>query len=319
MSNRYLIWLNWPEKCFRIDAEALRCLKGLVKRGSTIKSVASEGEFLKELPRATHAIVWSFKSEWFALAPRLKLLATPAAGRELVPEKGPKGVKIHFGHCHGKIISESVLGFMLCWAKGFFAVRAAPKACRNWPRVWLSERCYDVRGTKAVILGYGNVGRTIGSRLESEGVEVIGVTRHGVFRGKRKVAASFRPSRDLRNADWLILALPSTTGTDDFLDAKMLACLPPRAVVINVGRGNSVDERALVKALKAGKIAGAYLDVYKLEQSEISGMAPGKRSAGYISVGSNDLSNLILMPHSSAFSANYIKLVLEELKDDGCL
>ena len=133
-SNVYLVWLEWPEKCFRADAEALRALKRLVPKGSRIVRARSEGAFLKALSRATHAITWHFKAEWFAKAQKLKVLATPAAGQEFVPTKGPKGVKIHFGHYHGRIMSESVLGFMLCWAKGFFAVRQAPQGCRDWPR-----------------------------------------------------------------------------------------------------------------------------------------------------------------------------------------
>ena len=181
MNNVYLVWLEWAEKCFRVDAEALRYLRSAVPKGSRVVRVKSEAAFLKALPQATHAIVWNFDEAWFAKAPRLKVLATLAAGRELLPAKAPPGVTVHFGHFHGEIIGESVLGFMLCWAKGFFAVARAPKGCRAWPRTWLSERCFDVRGTRAVIVGYGHVGRSIGRRLEQMGVSVVGITRHGVY------------------------------------------------------------------------------------------------------------------------------------------
>ena len=121
----YLVWLEWPEKCFRVDAEALRTLKGLVPKGSRVVRVRGESAFLRALPKATHAIVWNFKEEWFAQAPRLRVLATPAAGQEFVPTRGPKGVRIHFGHYHGRIMSESVAAFVLAWARGFFAARNA--------------------------------------------------------------------------------------------------------------------------------------------------------------------------------------------------
>ena len=59
--------------------------------------VKSERAFLKALPSATHAVAWHFKKEWFARAAKLKVLATPAAGRELVAWRdAPKGVKVHF-------------------------------------------------------------------------------------------------------------------------------------------------------------------------------------------------------------------------------
>ena len=311
-SNTYLLWLEWPEKCFRVDAEALRYLRTVVPKGSRVLRTRSEAAFLRALPKATHAITWNFKSEWFAKAPNLKVLATPAAGQEFVPTKGPKGVKIHFGHYHGQIMSESVLGFMLCWAKGFFAVRQAPRSCKDWPRTWLSGRCTDVAGTTAVIVGYGNVGRAIGAKLAALGVDACGLTRHGVFHNTQTLKHSNTPTL-LREADWLILALPSTTGTDDFLNAKLIRKLPRKCVVINVGRGNAIDEKALYKALKTKRLAGAYLDVRKHEPSATVLEAPG-----YVK-GLADLSNCIIMPHASAFSPRYLIHCFEELKDDGCL
>ena len=80
-SNTYLVWLNWPEPCFRADAGDVDYLKALVPKGSRVVRVTSERGFLRALPKATHAVVWSFKPEWFAAAPLLRLLATPAAGR----------------------------------------------------------------------------------------------------------------------------------------------------------------------------------------------------------------------------------------------
>ena len=287
-------------------------MKGLVPRGGRIVRARTEGAFLKALPKATHAITWHFKREWFAKAPKLKVLATPAAGQEFVPTKGPKGVKVHFGRYHGRIMSESVLGFMLCWAKGFFAVREVPRSCRDWPRTWLSGRCTDVAGTTAVIVGYGNVGRAIGAKLMAMGVDVVGVTRHGVFHGTQTFKHSSTQTL-LREADWLILALPSTTGTDDFLNAKLIRKLPRRCVVINVGRGNAIDEKALYTALKTRRLAGAYLDVRKHEPSATVLEAPG-----YVR-GLADLPNCIIMPHASAFSPRYLLHCFEELKDDGCL
>ena len=162
----------------------MRILKGLVPRGSRVVRVRSERAFLKELPRATHAIVWHFRREWFDVAKRLELLATPAAGRELLPETGPDGVKIHFGGFHGPIMAESVAAFALGWARGFFRPELRSSA---WPRSELSEVVGELAGTRAVILGYGRVGRAIGEKLSSLGVEVSGLTRHGFFAGGRRL------------------------------------------------------------------------------------------------------------------------------------
>lgn len=307
----YLVWLEWPEKCFRASASDIEALKAYLPGNARVVRARSERSFLRHLPSATHAVVWHFKEEWFALAPDLRMLATPAAGREFLPAKAPDGVRMHFGRFHGPIIAESVAAFVLAWARGFFAVERQGDA---WPRTWLSDRCYDVAGTKAVVVGYGNVGRAIGDALESLGVEVTGVTRHGVFAKSRKISScTGRDVPQFAQADWCVFALPSTTGTDDWLNAALIRRLPRRCVVVNVGRGNAVDEKALYAALKSRRLAGAYLDVRRMEPSATVLNVPGfvKELA--------ELPNCVVMPHSSAFSPRYVESCFRELAEDGCL
>ncbi len=278
--------------------------------------VKSERAFLKALPSATHAVVWHFKKEWFARATKLKVLATPAAGRELVAWRdAPKGVKVHFGSFHGPIISETVLGFLLAWTRGFFW--KGPM----WPRKELAEHCGDLEGTTAVIAGFGRIGRAIAARLESFGVECIGITRHGIFtladfRRGRSTAEKI-PSPLLRRADWFILALPSDTGTDDFLNARLIRRLPKKCVVVNIGRGNAVDETALLAAIKEGRLAGAYLDVFKHEPTALNPKI-GPRGKGLAAARSVPW-NLVRMPHACAFSSRYMKECFKELKSEGLL
>ena len=317
-NNVYLVWLEWPEKCFRIDAETLRLFRRLVKGRGRVVCARSEAAFLKGLPQATHAIVWNLKGEWFAKAPRLKVLATPAAGQEFVPTKGPKGVKIHFGKFHGFFMAETVAAFMLAWCRGFFRLREKAVANDPWPRTWLSDKCSTVAGTDAVIFGFGNVGRAIGDLLGRLCVGVTGVTRHGVYQtlpGKARPQLVDAKVLDeaLGHADWVILALPSTTGTDNFFGARLIRKLPRTCVVINVGRGNAVDERALYKALKTKRLAGAYLDVRKHESS-----ATVLESPGYMPKLAK-LSNCITTPHSAAFGSDYLWQCLMELNLDRCL
>jgi len=320
-ANNYLVWLEWPEKCFRVDAEALRLLKALVPEGSRVIRVRSETEFLRRLPMATHAIVWSFRKEWFSLAPRLKVLATPGAGRELVASDAPPGVKVHFGHFHGPIMAETVAGFILAWARGFFR----PELKRaGWQRTALSDKSRMVLGSQAVIVGYGRVGRAIGDKLESLGIKVAGVTRHGIFNGEATSSSLVKKNTSLshllKTADWLILALPSDTETDDFLNAALLRKLPRSCVVVNVGRGNAVDEEALVAALRGGRLSGAYLDVFKGEPGPLEKIVKKGRRVGILGTVPAKLPwNLIRTPHASCFAADYIKRAFRELKDDRCL
>ena len=352
--NRYLIWLEWPERCFRANDGDLKLFRSLVPKGSRVVRVKSEQAFLKALPSATHAVVWHFNKEWFARAPKLKVLATPAAGRELVAWRdAPKGVKVHFGSFHGPIISETVLGFLLAWTRGFFW--KGPM----WPREELAEHCGDLEGTTAVIAGFGRIGRAIAARLEPFGVECFGITRHGIFTlenfhegrlttdirqkpsatlrlsalaslgldafpsvastlgGRLRASALKIPTPLLRRADWFVLALPSDTGTDDFLDARLIRRLPKKCVVVNVGRGNAVDEDALLAAIKEGRLAGAYLDVFKHEPTALNPRI-GPRGKG-LAAAKRVPWNLIRMPHACAFSSRYMKECFRELAREGVL
>ena len=311
--NTYLIWLEWPERCFRANDGDLKLFRSLVPKGSRVVRAKSEAEFLDALPRATHVVTWHFSAGWYANAPKLKMLATPAAGRELVAwREAPKGVKVHFGTFHGPIISETVLGFLLAWTRGFFWKGPL------WPRAELSGRCGDLEGTTAVIAGFGRIGRAIAERLEPFGVACYGITRHGVFTlDGCKGGAQINRQSLYGKADWFIMALPSDTGTDDFLDESLVCRLPRKCVVVNVGRGNSVDEKALLAALREGRLAGAYLDVFKQEPTALNPKL-GRNGKGLAAMRSVPW-NLVRMPHSSAFSARYMKECFRELAREGLL
>lgn len=296
-SNSFLLWLNWPVGAFRLNARTLACFRALVC--GEVRAVRSERAFLRALPEATHAVVWEFRKEWFARAKRLRVLATPGAGRELLPTDAemPPGVVRVNGAFHGQIMSETVLAFMFAHARGLYAAYDFQRAGALWPRGEMSPFCSRVAGTRAVILGYGKIGHVIGAKLESLGVEVVGIRRANF--------AELKPS--LRTADWLIVVLPSDTGTDNIVDAGVLRCMKRSAALINVGRGNAVDERALAAALRARRIAAAYLDVFAREpltaDAPLAGNLPG----------------LVRLPHASALAPDYLELFFKELSENGWL
>ena len=295
-----MIWLDWPIGAFRLNARSLAMFRAEVARpGETVTVVRSERAFLRALPTATHAVVWEFKTAWFARAPKLRVLATPGAGRELLPQDDelPPGVVRINGAFHGAIMSETVVAFMFAHARGLYAAEAFRRAGDLWPRAALSPFCSRVAGTHAVILGYGKIGHAIGAKLEALGVRVTGIRRRNADRLKEAC----------RTADWLIVALPSDTGTDDIVDAAVLRALPHRAVLINVGRGNAVDEKALARALRVRRIAAACLDVFKREPLDSDSPLAA------------DLPNLHRLPHASAFAPEYLPIFFQELADGGWL
>ena len=320
----YLLWLNWAESAFRLNAHSLAVFKECVAaakmaafpvrsgRPATLTGIAafqaadlpitvvrSERAFLKALPYATHAIVWEFRKEWFARAKQLRVLATPSAGRELLPTDAemPPGVVRVNGAFHGQIMSETVVACLFAHARGLYRAYDFQREGAIWPRAALSPFCSLVAGTKAVILGYGKIGHAVGAKLEALGVSIVGIRRANI--------ADLKPA--LKTADWLIVVLPSDTGTDNIVDASVLRAMKRSAVLVNIGRGNAVNEEALAAALRTRRIAAAYLDVFKREPlTKASPLAA-------------DIPGLVRLPHASAFAPDYLPLFFRELQKGGWL
>lgn len=265
----------------------------------------TKASFLRALPHTQVALTWAFRQEWFALAPELRRIATPAAGRDFFVLAPPSRVKVRYSTFHGPIMAETVIGLMLAFNRGLF------EACRRqmqgelWPRAAL----FDVRllrGTHAVIVGFGQIGATIGRMLKPFGVRVTGVRRTVPerrpiwFREGDEVVPVAKLNESLRKADHLVLVLPSDTGTDRLIDAARLALLPKHAVVYNVGRGNCVDEAALAQALTSGALRGACLDVFA--QEPLTAESPL----------ASDLPGLVRVPHASAFAEEYMDRFIDE-------
>jgi phosphoglycerate dehydrogenase-like enzyme len=158
-------------------------------------------------------------------------------------------------------MAEYVCGCLLA-----HELRLMARADRQRQRQWYDADSGSLRGKRAGIMGTGSIGRDIATALKGFGAKVRGFSRSGeavdpfdrVYRRDQLMAF-------LSGLDYLVAALPETASTTNLLDAKALAQLPPHAVLVNVGRGNVVDEQALVRALESGVIGAAVLDVFKTE------------------------------------------------------
>lgn len=116
-----------------------------------------------------------------------------------------------------------------------------------------------------VIWGFGSIAKTLAPMLTALGARVTGVARSAGEREGYPVVAEDDLADALAEADVLIMILPHTEATEKALDAERLARLPEHAYVVNVGRGATVDEDALLAALQEGVIAGAAIDVTAVE------------------------------------------------------
>ena len=304
---KVLVHLSSDIPCFHAAPEQVGRLSGrLAACGGEARFCGSEQEFLAELPDAWAAVVWTFRQEWFALAPRLRHVCTPAAGRDYFRVTPPAQVTLHYGSFHGAIMAETALGAMLSMAHGLLPFaesmrRPGAVGDEGWPRIPMAVYGRLLAGSTAVILGCGHIGTALARLLAGLGVRVIGVTRGArpSEPGIERVTAD-RIDAVLPEADHVVCFLPSGPETDRLLDARRLALLKPSAVLYNFGRGNVMDEEALATALRAGRLRGAVLDVFREEplppDSPLRG-APG----------------CFLYPHASAFVPEYLDLYFKEL------
>ncbi len=155
------------------------------------------------------------------------------------------------------VAEYAVLG-ILAAAKRFDAVvRSADR--REWPDDAPGK--IELFGTRALVIGYGTIGRMIGERLAAFGVAVTGVTRSG--RDGTLTPDQWRTC--IAQFDWIVLAAPSTDATAAMIGADALAAMKSGAWLINVARGDMVDQDALIAALRKRRIGGAFLDVVQPE------------------------------------------------------
>ncbi len=187
---------------------------------------------------------------------RLRWVSTIYAGLDAFPLDLLRERKVTVTNGAGinaqAVAEYAVLG-VLAAAKRFDQVLRAQDR-----REWLQDAPgkQELDGSRALVIGYGAIGRLIGAQLAAFGVAVTAVTRSG--RDGSLTPDAWRAR--LGEFDWVVLAAPSTDATKAMFGAAELAAMKPGAWLINIARGDMIHQDALVAALTAGTIGGAFLD-----------------------------------------------------------
>lgn len=162
---------------------------------------------------------------------------------------------------HAPSIAEWVVGAMLQIVKDFPAMRRQQEE-RRFEKVLRPE----LTGQRALFLGTGQIASAIASRLAPFGMRLAGVRRGGASHAViGEILPPTRLAGAVADADWLIVTAPLTPETEGIVSRDLLAALPSRARVVNVSRGELVDEEALIAAIREKRLAGAILDVFRVE------------------------------------------------------
>lgn len=258
-------------------------------------------DFMEKLPEAECALVWAFKPDWYERAPKLKALFTPAAGHDWVAEDQSGRVRTFYGSFHGRIMRESLLSMML-----YFNRQLGKSLDDHNSRIWGRldyNRCAALFSQRVLIVGFGALGQSMAELLKAFGARIIGVKRNPAgYEGNPHVdrmIAFDRLEAELPYADHVVLVLPGGTATDGIFTARHFAAMKPGAHLYNLGRGNCYREEDLLTALEQGPLAGAGLDVFAEEPLPAASPLWEKH-------------NVLITPHSSAISQEYIDLFIQE-------
>jgi D-2-hydroxyacid dehydrogenase (NADP+) len=157
-------------------------------------------------------------------------------------------------------IAQTVLLYLLALSRDFPAVLRAQSA-----RTWQPLPSVDLDGLRLGIVGFGAIGQEVARLASAFGIEVIGMRRR--VRGDEGITVwpSERLPELLEWADAIVATTPLTDQTRGMIDAAAFAAMRPGGWFVNVGRGDVVDEAALVDALVSGHLGGAALDVFTTE------------------------------------------------------
>jgi phosphoglycerate dehydrogenase-like enzyme len=242
-------------------------------------------------------------------APSLRWVHAHSAGadRPVYGELRARGVEVTTSSgANASVVVQTALAGVLMLARCFPQLLAAQRE-KTWAPLVGSVPPRDLAGQTAVIVGWGPIGQGLGALLSALGLHVVAVrSSSGAPAAPVTESVRFEDIHTvLPRADWLLLACPLTDRTRGLVNTAALALLPPGARLVNVSRGEVVDEPALIDALRNGALSGAYLDVFAHEP------LPAESPLW-------DMPNVIVTPHTAGHSdgneARVAALFLDNLR-----
>ena len=265
-----------------------------------------------EISDAEIGIAWSIRPEQIKAAKKLRWIHSPAAAvhQLIFPELVESDLVLtNARDVHGPVVAEHVIAQIFALAKKIpDSVRLQEKHEWGQQRIWDElPRVREVAGATVGLIGLGSIGRAVSKSAKALGTRVIAVREHPEkgSEGADVVLGPAQVDEVFRKADYVVLVAPVTDNTRAIANAERLLLMKPDACLINVGRGQLVDEAALASALREKKIGGAALDVFPKEP--LAAESPLW-----------DVPGLLITPHTAALTdklwERHYKLFAENLR-----
>jgi phosphoglycerate dehydrogenase-like enzyme len=271
-----------------------------------------------ETPQAAAAADILISNHWraeYPAAPRVRLVQSVATGVELFDLAAlPKGAAVCNSFGHETAIAEYVIMTWLALHHRLFEIAGEFRERGSWRTSWVESGAPhgEVRGSTLGIVGYGRVGREVARRAAPFGARILAANRspREPEPGVERVYPLAELDRMLPECDTVAVCTalgPETTG---LIDARRLALIKPTAFLINIARGQVIDEDPLYAALRDGKLGGAALDVWWQYPTAAE---PNRRGSHHRF---HELPNVIVTPHNSGWTGGMVRRRWDEIADN---
>ena len=240
-----------------------------------------------------------FDASVFAAAPRLRVIARVGVGTDSIDLEAATAAGVVVTTTPGanhETVADHALALVLAAIRRVTEHDASVRR-GEWDRAG-GLTPWDVHGTTVGLVGYGAIGQAVARRLAGFGVELL-VADPAAAPGRGVEVVELGAL--LERADVVSLHLPLEPATTGLIGERELARMRPHAILVNTARGGLVDERALIAALREGRLRAAALDVFEDEPPAAAGLAA--------------LPNVVLTPHVGGLSERSIARMTAEATD----
>lgn len=243
--------------------------------------------------------------EYIRKASKLRMIQAFGAGidkvdLDAVRERGD--VIVCNSHINSAEVAEYAISLLFAVAKSLIPSDRELRT-GNWIHRWGGPvPNIEIRGKKVLIIGLGHIGADIAKRLKSFDVTINAATFSGTSRNADLVDQVVRIEEvrfQVEDSDFIILSLPLTDESKGLVDREFLSWMKPTSILVNISRGQIVDELALYEALKEKRIHGAGIDVWWRYPTKWRGMTIPPADVPF-----HELDNIIISPHRAAYSEN---------------
>ncbi len=287
---------------FKIDDPLLARIRKEASGFEVFGADAGEPDAVSKIMQSEIIIASLTSLLTFENTKNLKWLHLTSAGANNIPEFLLKSnvIVTSSSGVHPIPIAEHVFCLMLMLVRKINLAFRVQIEKKEWVKSYDFYKPGELYGKNLLIVGMGRIGERIAGLAEAFGMETAGVVRSLKKKraGKVKIFAMEDIHKLLKDADFAVNCLPGTRQTKGIFNMDLFKQFKPGSYFINIGRGTTVVEKDLIKALKGGIIAGAGLDVFEIEplpdSSELWNME-----------------NVIITPHYSGWTPRYMERVAD--------